>query len=529
MTDEKLSHLPCPCGQSSDSFAYHQGKWWKCFSCDRNYKQEELNEMGYEVGEVQTTSKTVKKDLLKGEVQALKTRGISLDTCKKFSYQIGEHKGEKVQIANYCNSVGQVVAQKIRTKDKKFYWLGDKSKAGLYGQHLWGEGGKRLVITEGELDALSVSQAYGNNKWPTVSLNSGATSGIQNIKDNYEFVTSFDEIILMLDMDVQGREATKKIAEILPYGKCKIANLAGAKDANEALTSGMAGAIASAIFEAKSHRPDNIVAAADFGQAIHEEEQLLSSIPYQFLGLNDLTRGLRLREVVVLAAGSGIGKSSLVTQITLDLHQQGEVCGMLMLEEANLVTIKKLIGLHVGKTIENFHELTKKQKDVAFQELFAEKPLFLFDHFGSDSIDVITSRIRYMVQSLGVRWIILDHISILMSGLVTHDERKAIDIAMTTLRSLVQELNIGMIIVSHLSRPQGSLGHEDGKQVSTSELRGSHSLVQLADIVLALNKIPDEHNLREICVLKNRYNGQVGSAGILSYSRETGRLSEHTL
>ena len=73
---------------------------------------------------------------------------------------------------------------------------------------------------------------------------------------------------------------------------------------------------------------------------------------------------------------------------------------------------------------------------------------------------------------------------------------------MTTLRSLVQELNIGMIIVSHLSRPQGSLGHEDGKQVSTSELRGSHSLVQLADIVLKLNKIPDEHNLREICVLK---------------------------
>ena len=54
-------------------------------------------------------------------------------------------------------------------------------------------------------------------------------------------------------------------------------------------------------------------------------------------------RGLRLREVVVLVTGSGIGKSSLVTQITLDLHQQGEVCGMLMLEEANLVTIKKLI------------------------------------------------------------------------------------------------------------------------------------------------------------------------------------------
>ena len=76
-------------------------------SVDRNFKQEELNEMGYEVGEVQTTSKTIKKDLLKGEVQALKTRGISLDTCKKFSYQIGEHKGEKVQIANYCNSVGR--------------------------------------------------------------------------------------------------------------------------------------------------------------------------------------------------------------------------------------------------------------------------------------------------------------------------------------------------------------------------------------------------------------------------------------
>ena len=79
-----------------------------------------------------------------------------------------------------------------------------------------------------------------------------------------------------------------------------------------------------------------------------------------------------------------------------------------------------------------------------------------------------------------------------------------IDVAMTSLRTLVQELGIGLIAVTHLSRPAGSISHEDGKQVQVHELRGSHSVLQLADVCIAMNKLKeDPHgNFRELFVLK---------------------------
>ena len=99
----------------------------------------------------------MKTDLLPiTDVQALPRRGITEETCCKFSYGLGEYYGEPVQIANYCDETGKPVAQKVRFKDKSFKFLGDTKAAGLYGQHLWRTGGSKLVITEGEIDCLTM-------------------------------------------------------------------------------------------------------------------------------------------------------------------------------------------------------------------------------------------------------------------------------------------------------------------------------------------------------------------------------------
>jgi len=132
----------------------------------------------------------------------------------------------------------------------------------------------------------------------------------------------------------------------------------------------------------------------------------------------------------------------------------------------------------------------------------------------------------FMHKALGVEWVVLDHISILVSGLATGDERKLIDMAMTKLRTLVQETGIGLILVSHLRRPEGDKGHEDGAKVRLGQLRGSHAIAQLSDICISLGVDPDNpnSNARQVHLLKNRFTGQTGFAGNITYNPETGRL-----
>jgi len=133
-----------------------------------------------------------------------------------------------------------------------------------------------------------------------------------------------------------------------------------------------------------------------------------------------------------------------------------------------------------------------------------------------------------MVKGLDCQYIILDHISMVIYE--TTNERKAIDDIMVKLRTLVQELGIHLIVVSHLSRPQGT-GHEEGANISLNQLRGSHSLAQLPDMILALERNTqavneEERNRTCVRVLKNRFSGESGPAALLQWTKQTGRLTE---
>jgi len=119
----------------------------------------------------------------------------------------------------------------------------------------------------------------------------------------------------------------------------------------------------------------------------------------------------------------------------------------------------------------------------------------------------------------------------LVSSLTEGDERRAIDNIMTRIRSIVEETGAGVILVSHLRRVSGDRGHENGVIVNLSHLRGSNSIAQLSDCVIALERnqqADDELESRttRLRVLKSRYTGDVGVASTLIYDKETGRLSE---
>lgn len=458
------------------------------------------------------------------QTEALIARGIDEETCRKFGVRVGSYKGKKVHFYPYFKD-NALIAAKVRDKDKNFSIVGEGSKLPFFGQNLWSPG-KMLVVTEGEIDCLTVSQVQGN-KWPTVSVPNGAQAAPKVFRQQLEWLEQFETVIVMFDMDEPGQAAAKECAEVLSPGKVKIASLPK-KDPNEMLMSGMGGDIIKAIWNAKEFRPDGIISGKDLWEEINHEEAVVS-VQYPWDGLNERTRGLRRGELITVTAGSGIGKSALVREIAHHLIQSGETVGMLMLEESPKRTALGLMGIEINKPLHLSREgVSDDDLKKAFDATVGSGRLFLYDHFGSSDIDNLVSRVRFLAKGLGCGWVILDHLSIVVSGLGDGDERRLIDNAMTLLRTLVEETGIGMILVSHLKRPEGNKGHEEGATTSLSQLRGSHAIAQLSDLVIGLerNQQSDTPNVTTVRVLKNRFSGDTGIACELHYNRDTGRLTE---
>ena len=516
-----IRHEPChKCGSSDAGSRYSDGHF-HCFSCSH-----------WEAGEALPSDAhrrpKMSADLITGgELKALNKRQITEETVRKFGYRSTEYGGKSVQVAPYYDAEGNVVAQKVRFPDKTFTVLGKlKDALPLFGQHLWGQGGKKIVVTEGEIDALTVSQLQ-SNKWPVVSVPNGSDGALASLKKALEWLETFEEVILMFDMDEPGRKATAACAELFTPGKCKVASLPR-KDPNDCLVNGQGDAVIGAVWQAKVHRPDGIVVGTDLFDEIMREDSDTST-PYPWEGLNDKLRGLRRSELVTITSGSGMGKSAIVRELAFHLIKNTtDNVGMIMLEEDVRRTALGLMGLDLNKPLHiNRDGVDEDMLKLAFQSTVGCGRMFLYDHFGSTEVSNLLSRVRYMARSLDCKWVFLDHLSIVVSGLGDGDERRLIDNTMTSLRTLVQETGIGLVLVSHLKRPEGK-GHEEGAKTSLSQLRGSHAIAQLSDTVIGAERDQqgDDPNLTTLRVLKNRFSGQTGEACLLRYSHESGRLTE---
>ena len=506
-----LHHSPCPkCGSKNNLAVYSDGSF--CFTPGCGYQGEEFME------------KELDEKFYDGEIKALNKRHITAESCDKFGYKVGKENGKSFQIANYYLN-NKVVAQKLRYPNKQFKFIGDTDSCLLYGEWLWRQGGKMITVVEGELDCISLSQCF-NHKYSVVSVRS-ASSAKNDIRKSLEFLNSYETVVFLFDMDEAGQQAAQDCAQLIAPGKAKIARISE-KDPNDMLVKGKVKELLDSIWEAKTFRPDGIVDGRDLWDVISKKELVYTS-NYPYKSLNEKTKGLRCGELVTICAGSGIGKSSFVREIGHSLIKGGESVGFIMLEESIKRTALGLIGIEVERP------LHLECNNVVFDDLVepynrtvGSGRVYLYDSFGATEFDNLQSRIRYFAQSCGCKFIILDHLHIALSTNLQTDERRMIDNFVTNLRTLVQELNIGLLCVSHLNRPKSDTSFEEGKNISLTNLRGSHSIAQLSDMVLSLerNQQADDPNRTTIRVLKNRFTGETGTCGQLIYNPETGRLLE---
>lgn len=522
---EFLEHIPCEKCGSSDAAAVYDDGHIHCFSCGRTYGGN---------GGIRKETKRVSFTPIEGTYAPLQKRGISEEICKKFGYTVGNDGRQPVQIANYYDEARKLVGQKIRTPGKDFYVKGAVS-AHLFASHLWGSGGKRIVITEGEIDALSYATAT-KGEWPVVSVPNGAQGAKKALQQHMEWLETYDEIVIAFDNDEPGQAAARDCAHLFTPGKCKVARLdPNYKDFNDALRDGGIRAILTAVWNAQELRPDGIVAGDDLWEVV-SDTTVISSYDYPWKGLNRVTHGIRKGELVTLTAGSGIGKSAFCREIAYDLAvKQGARVGCLFLEENVRRTALGIMGIAANSPL-HLHGVTGDDPidpellKEAYEQSLDTGRFYFLDHFGSTDMDNLISRIRYLALGCDVDFVVLDHISIVISGLDVQDERRAIDMAMTELRTLVERTGIGLILVSHLKRPQGDQGHENGIDPQLAHLRGSHAIAQLSDMVIGLSRDQQcddgKRDDTKLLVLKNRFSGETGYAGMVTYDHATGRLAE---
>ena len=524
MTSKFLRHIACEhCGSSDANGLYEDGHTF-CYACRKPEFEHTIEERSVMRDAIAPT----KKVEIKGTVKSIPSRGITQQTCEKF----GVTQDATNHYYPYNDSNGVLVAAKVRqVETKSFSILGNFPRAGLFGQSLFHGGGKYVTIYEGELDALAGYQLTGS-QWPSVSIRNGAQAALKDCKTQYEWLNSFENIVICFDADEPGQKASKEVAELFGQKAKIVKHKSGYKDACEYLQAGATKEFVNEWWKAETYIPDGIVNAANLWEEVLRPEQPAEAM-YPWKGLNKLLYGLRRAELITVTAGSGLGKSQFLREILNHLLKTTQWnVGGLFLEESVRKTARSIMSLHANKLLHlPDTPVTEQELKEAFDATLGTNRVFLFDHFGSSDVDNIANRIRYMAKACDCRVIFLDHISIVVSGQDLGDERKAIDNMMTKLRTLVQELEVTLICVSHLRRPQGNAGHEDGQAVSLSQLRGSGAIAQLSDAVITLERNSMAENEAErhktkVAVAKNRYNGYTGPACDLQYVKETGRMIE---
>lgn len=492
-------HVPCDaCGSSDARCNYEDGHGY-CYSCSTYFPSDnKLTDYTYEY---------------------LSYRGIEKSTFKKYGAMTKiDSEGKPVSIG-YPHRDGTA---KVRTLNEKGFYYEKNGKEsvspGCFGVDKFTAGSHKYVtITEGYEDALSLHQTI---RSPVVSVKS-AGSALADCAHDRAYLNSFERIYLAFDADQPGRDAARAVSKLFDYAKVYDCKFPGGnrKDANDFVRNGEADELRNIWNNSKKYLPDTIVSSfSDFEKIIQEKPK--SGISYGIPTLDYMTYGIRTGESILITAQEGVGKTEVMHKIEHSiLTETNDAVGAIFLEEPKRRHLQALAGIHLQRPV-HLPDCGVKDAEVfaAVQSVVKhDDRLHVYSHFGSDDPDVILDTIRFLVSARACRYILLDHITMVVSGLGGDNERRALDYLSTRLEMMVKELDFALILVSHVN--------DDGLT------RGSRNISKIADIRIDLkrdvtNTDPIIRRTTNLLISKNRFCGRTGPAGQLLFDPCTYTLTE---
>jgi twinkle protein len=522
MKSRFLRHAPCPDCSSSDALSVYSDGHTYCFVC-----QAVTNG---------TTDIEPSKPIYKGTPlvyslpastqPALHDRKISASTVAK--YRVTAVKGLEGSLGHvypFFDASGKHVANEVRKSgEKAFYWEGDVADIQLFGSDLFPPDPRRAVtVYEGCCDAMAGFQLSGS-RYNHVAVTSSA-SAKKECTNSFEYLNAFEKIVLCFDADEPGKKAVQEVASLFAPGKVYVVSLKKGKDANVYLMEGLEKEFVNEWFAARVYMPDGLLVGTDpklLDDIINYSEP--HCIPYPWEGLNKSVYGLRLSELTLFMADTGIGKTSFMKEIEYKLLMDKELIeknygvGFLHLEEPKRDVALGLMSIHGNKPyhLPDTHK-TPEELTEAYNAVVNSSRVVIWDHFGSNDVETVMSKIRHMA-ALGCKYIFIDHLTMIVSD-QSGDERKQLDELSTKLKTLTMNLGISCVCVIHINR-QG-------------QVRGSAGPEQVSNNVIRLErdkKDADEwrRNVTKLTVEKCRLSGKTGPVAWVYYDATTGRLQELT-
>ena len=519
-------HQACPfedCG-SSDAFNWNDDGYGFCHSCGESYP----NKHRLPVFDWAKQSYPLKRreNIMMKEVKGVTyddIRGIDPEICKLYGIQIQtDADGKPVRYAyKYPHTV------KYRAfDDKSKTWIKDKGVGmnHLFGPEFNSNSSNKLYVTEGEFDAASLYQILGQ-KFFVKSLPS-ASIGEKFIKQNYNYLNSFKEIIYAGELDDAGRRSAEKLYESFPT-KLYYVPMSKYKDANEFLMAGDGEELKWTALKPQRDSPDNFFCSdEEVAQAIRTENPY-DYTPTGHTGLDDKIRGIVKGGLTFLKAPRGTGKTEVIRYFETGLLKNPDTrIALLHMEEMRSTTYRAMATYHLGvnvRTKDDAQENGVSEDDVVKAALEATQGerTIVFEMRSHDDPLKLLEYTRLASTVYGAEYIFVDHVQRL-----AYLSQTGVDGATSVLTSLgarmaqlSKELNIGVVFISQVN--------DDGRTKYASSLE-EEAIICIKIERDVENEDTTVQNTTDFIVDKNRPFARLGRAGSVYYDPETTLLTEDT-
>lgn len=516
-----------------------------CFSCGTYVPNPYADKPeGYKPTSITKTPEQVQAELLEiGEYQTLDLpeRKLKREYLEYFGVKIGTSEQDgTTPISHYYpyEKDGVLSGYKVRLIENKKMWaIGTIKGVDFFGwQQAIRAGGKKLFITEGELDAVALFQIFKEKNKATqyaelnpaiVSVSNGAGGAEAQITRMLpEIRKHFKEIILVFDNDSPGKEAVAKVIRLVP--DAMVATLPS-KDANQCLIDGRGIAAYNACqFNAQKPKNTRMVSANDLHESAKEAPSYGASWPWKHI--TKATRGIRLGETIYIGAGQKQGKSEVVNTLAAHfISQHGWKVFLVKPEESNKKTYKLVAGKLTGKF---FHDPDKAFDMGAYDKAgeVLKDHLFMLDLYQHVGWETLKADIRAAAVE-GCKAIIIDPITNLTNGMEAAVANVKLQEIAQELSAMALDLNVVIFIFCHLRNPDSGPPHERGGEVLSSQFAGSRAMARSCNLMLGIegNRDPnlnrEERNLRTLVLLEDREFGETGRFK-LWWDENTGLFNE---
>lgn len=451
-------------------------------------------------------------------VEYLKSRGISEEICRKYEITI-RADDDKILVFPFKNDEGELKFIKYRNLepgDGSKEWCEKDCMPILFGMNHCEDGG-RLVITEGQIDSLSLAECGIDN---AVSVPMGK-NGFTWVPYCWDWMQKFSEIVVFGDCE-NGIITLAEDIKIRFPKKTKVVraeDYCGYKDANDLLR--IKGK------EAVKHAVDNAeyVSSSRLKSMSEVKSENIEQLPCISTGVDELdkilTGGFHYGGVVVLSGKRGDGKSTMASQFIVEALNQEHNC-MIYSGELPNIFVKNWIDRQIsGKAVLTNSEIDKCND-------WYNNRLFVYDDTDLTEDDNETKELLSIIEEAIIQrnceMILIDNLMTAMEEEADTNEalyRKQSDFV-GKMAKMARRLNVVIVLVAHPRKTPFT-------DLSNDDVSGSADITNKASIVMSYSRIFDKDRKeidpteRLLTVSKNRLTGKLGKVNMF-YSEDSKRI-----